>query len=158
VGWPSVCTVTHKCGDGILNLPYEQCDDGNRMPYDGCNPDCSLMFMWSCPVPNVSPCPNTCGNGIRAGAEVCDDWNTISGDGCSNNCALVEPGFWCSSTLPAGGKPDVCWEIRLDGIDYYFYGCDDGNSKDGDGCNWMGQIESGFWCNNGRPPWNGNPG
>lgn len=23
VGWPSVCTVTHKCGDGIINAPYE---------------------------------------------------------------------------------------------------------------------------------------
>ena len=33
------------------------------MPYDGCNPDCSLMHMWKCAVPGAA-CGNTCGNGI----------------------------------------------------------------------------------------------
>ena len=54
--------------------------------------------------------------------------------------------------------PDYCWEIRNDGIDYYYYGCDDGNVVSNDGCSWMGIIESGWWCNNGRPPLLGNPG
>ena len=54
----------------------------------------------------------------------------------------------CSNS---GGQPDFCWEIRLDGSDYGYYGCEDGNSVDGDGCNWMGQVEPGWLCNNGRP-------
>lgn len=28
-GWPSVCLVTHLCGNGARDPVYEECDDGN---------------------------------------------------------------------------------------------------------------------------------
>ncbi len=36
----SACHAT-VCGDGIVE-GYEQCDDGNQVPYDGCSPTCTL--------------------------------------------------------------------------------------------------------------------
>ena len=38
------CTDTckiHPCGDGALDPP-EECDDGNRIPGDGCDPTCTI--------------------------------------------------------------------------------------------------------------------
>ena len=34
------CIVKPKCGDGKLNQAIEQCDDGNLVPGDGCDPLC----------------------------------------------------------------------------------------------------------------------
>ncbi len=61
------------CGDGVLDSPIEQCDDGNTVSGDGCNANC----LWE-----------YCGDGIvnDDGAEECDDGNTVSGDGCSATC------------------------------------------------------------------------
>ena len=30
------------CGDGAVNLPGEECDDGNKIVGDGCSPDCKI--------------------------------------------------------------------------------------------------------------------
>ncbi|WP_045118909.1 DUF4215 domain-containing protein [Haliangium ochraceum] len=72
------------CGDGVYNPAFavestesvtllEQCDDGNRLPGDGCSALCQR---------------EVCGNGlvdVLAG-EVCDDGNRVGGDGCSADC------------------------------------------------------------------------
>lgn len=50
------------------------------------------MHNWNCPSAGGA-CTNSCGDGIRAGAEVCDDGNYVSGDGCAANCGSVETGF-----------------------------------------------------------------
>jgi len=50
------------------------------------------MHNWNCPAAGGA-CTNSCGDGIRAGAEVCDDGNYVSGDGCAANCGSVETGF-----------------------------------------------------------------
>jgi cysteine-rich repeat protein len=34
-------TVT-SCGDGVLGIPAEACDDGNQLPDDGCSPTCQI--------------------------------------------------------------------------------------------------------------------
>ena len=39
------CTTTcvlAKCGDGLLHVGVEQCDDGNLVANDGCDPACKL--------------------------------------------------------------------------------------------------------------------
>jgi cysteine-rich repeat protein len=42
-----------------------------------------------------------------------------------------------------------CEEKKGDGLNFGQFQCDDGNSKDGDGCSKMGIIETGFSCSGG---------
>jgi cysteine-rich repeat protein len=90
------------CGNGIVELPSEECDvnnpticdpvtcqrvpkcgdsfidspevcdDSNAVSGDGCSSTCQLEFV--------------CGDGARVGAEQCDDHNLTNGDGCSSTC------------------------------------------------------------------------
>lgn len=79
---------------------FEECDDGNTTPGDGCDEICFV---------------EACGNHvIQAGAgESCDDGNTESGDGCSADClaeytcpnGIVEPPFeQCDPSPPITGE------------------------------------------------------
>lgn len=86
-----------RCGDGVEQLAYEECDDGDVDNNDNCLRNCTL---------------NICGDGIRISdpdcgtrgdCEECDDGNLVSGDGCSNSCT-VESGYECN------GEPSVCEE------------------------------------------------
>ena len=77
------------CGDGILDVASETCDDGNTTSGDGCSSTCQIETV------------NKCGNGQLDGAETCDDGNTAGGDGCSAQCT-VETGYMCT------GTPSVC--------------------------------------------------
>lgn len=64
-----------ECGDGINDLG-EECDDGNDVPGDGCEPDCTLT-------------PSECGNGVPEPGEECDDGNDDDPlDGC-DMCKIV---------------------------------------------------------------------
>ena len=47
--------------------------------------------------------------------------------------------------------PDVCTEPCGDGLNAGFYGCDDGNTRDGDGCSAKCTLEPGFQCLEGSP-------
>ncbi len=67
------------CGDGTKE-GTEECDDGNLIPGDGCNPDCTLP-----PTANEN-----CGNGMIDLGEECDDGNLIPGDGCNPDCTKPE--------------------------------------------------------------------
>jgi fibro-slime domain-containing protein len=89
----SVCHVT-TCGDGVKE-GFEQCDDGNRIPYDGCSTTCTLE-----PKCQGGTCTAVCGDGLKFPQEQCDDGNTFSGDGCSSLCT-IEAGFSCTNTNAA---------------------------------------------------------
>ena len=88
-GMTSVCHVS-TCGDGTQE-GFEQCDDGNLVPYDGCSPTCTKDATCS-----NGTCTAYCGDGIISPGEGCDDGNRQSGDGCSSLCA-VESGFTCAT-------------------------------------------------------------
>ncbi len=45
-----------KCGDGILIVPEEQCDDGNVRNQDGCNDNCQLEPGFRCSSDSPSKC------------------------------------------------------------------------------------------------------
>jgi cysteine-rich repeat protein len=90
------------CGDGILSEDDETCDDGNKLPYDGCSSACTIECGWEC---TLSGCSGICGDGMRKGNEECDDFNQASGDGCSSECT-VEPGYSCAGAL---GPVNVCF-------------------------------------------------
>ena len=78
------------CGDGAKE-GTEQCDDGNLIPFDGCDGDCRNELSCSLGV-----CQAVCGDAviIPGSNEECDDGNTNDGDGCSSTC-LQEAGFEC---------------------------------------------------------------
>lgn len=59
------------CGNGILDPPSEECDDGNRVSGDGCSAFCES---------------EACGNSRVDFGEVCDDGNDVDTDGCGCNC------------------------------------------------------------------------
>jgi len=69
------CPPPVICGNGFEEGP-EACDDGNLLPGDGCEPDCTL-------TPEAG-----CGNGVLDPGEACDDGGKASGDGCSLACGL----------------------------------------------------------------------
>lgn len=61
------------CGDGLRNVPQEECDDGNLVNGDGCNNQCLT---------------ERCGDGRLMEPEQCDDGNAVTGDGCSAACFI----------------------------------------------------------------------
>ncbi|MFT3922787.1 MAG: DUF4215 domain-containing protein [Myxococcales bacterium] len=83
------------CGDGLLNVAGETCDDGNGESGDGCTANCMLEANFVCFEPGT-PCESTveCGDGKVTGDETCDDGNTTDLDGCSAACS-VESGWSC---------------------------------------------------------------
>lgn len=157
---PSICTSI--CGDSIV-VGLEQCDDGARIPGDGCSRTCQREAGWLCgdgtavgdeecddgnttdgdgcsstctrETPAIPPQRITCGNGIVEASEQCDDQNAVNGDGCFANCVL-EVGWNCV------GQPSLCTPSCGDGIRRAIEQCDDGNTTDGDGCSASCQNEA----------------
>jgi fibro-slime domain-containing protein len=141
------------CGDRLINVGVETCDDGNASPGDGCSATCELEANFICSNPG-QPCVSTvtCGDGIIAGTEQCDDRNKNASDGCSTTCQL-EDGWTC----PYPGL--ACVSARCgDGIVAGFEECDDGNSSDNgpdggpDGCDTTCHIRDGFKCDTAGMP------
>ena len=112
-------------------------------------------------------CPEDCGDGHAVKSEGCDDGNQINGDGCSANC-LVEAGWSCKENHVNGmssceadrcgdGKV-VAQEKDMAGPHFEYmkkwgrfmgYGCDDGNTIDGDGCSSDCKVEPFHICDGG---------
>eukprot|EP00434_Breviolum_minutum_P015683 symbB.v1.2.013816.t1/scaffold984.1/size146690/7 len=143
----------------------EQCDDGNNLAGDGCDPSCVIEPGWIC-VSQASEvnttalrCEPVCGDGLLVVGEACDDGNQNSGDGCSQSCK-VESGFVClpedllTKSEVATGPPfaaqnrTVCTPICGDGLVLLTFGesCDDSNRIPGDGCDENCNVEPGYTC------------
>jgi cysteine-rich repeat protein len=81
---------------------FEECDDGNVAPGDGCDQHCLL---------------EACGNYLVQAGEECDDGNVAPGDGCDEDCqaeydcgnGVVESIEQCD---PPGGEHD-CTQAEL---------------------------------------------
>lgn len=76
-----------SCGDGQTG-PGEECDDGNGVVDDGCDPNCTLP---SCP------------NGFMNAGEECDDGDLDNLDGCRADCTLGTAPPYVRITNPAQG-------------------------------------------------------
>uniref|UniRef100_A0A7S0F111 LNR domain-containing protein n=1 Tax=Hanusia phi TaxID=3032 RepID=A0A7S0F111_9CRYP len=138
------------CGDGVRSSA-EQCDDNNTISGDGCSDVCTVEVGWICIQADggyKDECSPLCGDGVRVlGYEECDDgmWSDPVGDGCTSDCKL-EPGFRClcdDQDRLIGGR---CEPVCGDGVRVQQEACDDGNTRDGDGCSSSCSVESGWVC------------
>ncbi len=101
------------CGNGRLDAE-EVCDDGNRVPGDGCSADCQSDE--SCGNQRVDPGVGEqcdCGDDPANLPEGCRAVNGHAESHCSEKCRLR----YCSNGVLDPGEA-----------------CDDGNLKNGDGC------------------------
>ncbi len=144
---PPECDVAPPaCGDKLVNVAGEECDDGNNVPGDGCNGICKIEDGFECPDEG-QPCVSVwaCGNSVVEPNEICDDGNDDAGDGCNEDCTVQEAGFICEEAGVACIDLNVCGNGILTGNEL----CDDGNDDPNDGCNGC-QTTPGYEC-----PWPG---
>ncbi len=136
------------CGDGLLNLATDVCDDGNTKPGDGCNGVCKVEPNWTCDPPSEpSVCKSVfaCGNGIKEPGEVCDDGNVDGGlegsDGCSSDCTVQNASFTCTTPGQPCTELYPCGDGRVNGSDE----CDEGTAPPSGGCIDC-RIQPGWTC------------
>ena len=129
------------CGDGVLYLATEDCDDGNNASGDGCSPTCTIEDGFGChTIPDeITRCElQVCGDGVRVPGEDCD---TGPMPGCAN-CTLI-PSFECFENDIF--LQSVCSECG-NGIVDSDEECDNGLSDSPDGCNSTCHILPFFNC------------
>jgi cysteine-rich repeat protein len=112
-GCTTKCKRGAYCGDGQVDMPDEDCDDGlNISDYEGCAPGCKK-----------GP---TCGDGLVQSQfdEECDD-GVLAGEygGCAKGCVL---GPRCGDGIVQGDGGE---------------NCDDGNRRNRDGCSATCRVE-----------------
>ncbi|CAK58875.1 unnamed protein product (macronuclear) [Paramecium tetraurelia] len=159
------------CGDGLITVEYEQCDDMNEIPYDGCyfcnyqcRERCKLCIKGICydkceyGYEEVDDeCIAICGDGIVVEQEDCDDQNDIQSDGCfkckfhcpdhceicqQGKCKLCEQGYELNRIL------NQCLAYCGNGMVSKEEECDDMNIEDGDGCSQQCKVEVNYVCKN----------
>jgi fibro-slime domain-containing protein len=111
-GCTTQCTPGPRCGDDVVQMPDEACDDGmNTGAYGTCGPNCQLGPY--------------CGDGVvQAGHEQCDDgMNTGAYGTCAAGCVF---GPRCGDGI-----------VQMDAGET----CDDGNNVSNDGCSSACKIE-----------------
>jgi cysteine-rich repeat protein len=110
------CFPVAHCGDGIIQIDYEECDDANTLSYDGCSETCEVEPGFECFSPG-EPCEPICGDGVIVFGEVCDDGEGANNGGygeCAPGCVL---GPYCGDGVVQSEHEE----------------CDDG-INDGTGC------------------------
>ena len=90
-------TLSTYCGDGVLALGIETCDDGNTVDNDDCtnlcrSPNSTDTFIDLARAAFKAGSIGFCGDGIRNGFESCDDGNLDDTDPCSSSCRLNSSG------------------------------------------------------------------
>lgn len=124
-----------SCGDGVVDAG-EECDDGNAVAFDGCEPEtCQLTCHGDA----------DCGDGIECnGAEICapcaDEACTagrrcMPGDVLADGTPCDDAMGLCRSEVCA---PPDCGDGVVDADEH----CDDGNTTPNDGC----ELDCRFTC------------
>ncbi|CAD8122659.1 unnamed protein product [Paramecium sonneborni] len=153
------------CGDGLvatdpLGIYSEECDDGNKVNYDGCNNNCkfqcqSSSICKSCVNNRCEQCAtgfllydskiclSKCGDSLVGYNEQCEVSQILPYKGCQNCKAKCQSAcIKCDNTglgclvCKVGYKriDNLCYSICGDKIVTEDEECDDGNLKFGDGC------------------------
>ena len=130
-------TLSTYCGDGLLAVGIETCDDGNTVDDDGCTNLClsskptEILIKLANSVEGATSI-GFCGDGIRTAPEECDDGNLDETDSCSSSCKLKGPATppWYVRDEPTTGLP-YCGDGLVNQSNEQ---CDDGNDDDTDHC------------------------
>jgi cysteine-rich repeat protein len=86
---PATCP-TSSCGDGVTDLPTEECDDGNQVTEE-CAYGQAPCVVCDATCQNVEATGPSCGDGVvDATYETCDDGNAAACGSCSANCKVVQ--------------------------------------------------------------------
>src|SRR5664280_523445 len=139
---PAACNMVAPpgCGDGKVNQPSEQCDDGNTIAGDGCNGACQIEPNYTCPPAGGACTLNfRCGDGVVNPGEACDEGQYQGSPGCSADCKTQDPGYKCvagQACVPLY----VCGNGRIEQGET----CDPPNP--GNGCSATCQTEAGWRC------------
>ncbi|CAK70439.1 unnamed protein product (macronuclear) [Paramecium tetraurelia] len=157
------------CGDKIVINGFEDCDDGNLLPFDGCF-ECKFQCQASCIICQEGKCNDQqcedgykllqgecisiCGDQYVTSQEECDDSNDIEYDGCHNckysctlNCFDCQQGqcLVCEEQYQIT-KSGECQQIKISyEEEYAIIECDDGNDLPNDGC-YNQMIEFNWVC------------
>ncbi|CAK77967.1 unnamed protein product (macronuclear) [Paramecium tetraurelia] len=138
------------CGDNIITPPFEQCDDGNDIPYDGCY-DCQFKCSFGCIKCQKD---NKCVQ--------CDELNYIL-DTHTYICQAKQPNSDLEPKEEENNNDLViiscnenqefinyqCVNLCGNGIlNSLFEQCDDGNNEGGDGCSALCFEEDSYKCIN----------
>ncbi|CAD8101520.1 unnamed protein product [Paramecium sonneborni] len=148
------------CGDGIIT-GVEECEDGNTIQYDGCfnckyqcQPSCTKCIKgqcfecvtggWYLDI-TVTPwqCKEKCGDELIVGNEQCEDGNLIDTDGCKDCKYFCRTGFFLAFTFTSYQCKNVCGDglVVTDPNGFFSEECDDGNTKNDDGCSSSCQFQ-----------------
>ena len=137
------------CGDGLVQTPPEQCDDGARNTsdclYAPSDKGCSVCTP-TCQI--VAGTPHFCGDNIvdANSGEQCD-----LGSGNHNDCPYslsFTPCTVCNITCASvPGVAHYCGDSKTDAGET----CDDGNVSNGDGCSSACQKEAAGGSTSGQP-------
>ena len=111
------------CGDGLIERPQEDCEDGNTVNGDGCD-NCRFTCLTTDPArncPTINPCQGNskCNDGTHK-CEPIAGTALSEGASCGDGKACV--GGICTDKYCGNGKLDAGEE------------CDDGNPFKADGC------------------------
>lgn len=126
---------TPTCGDGVISVPIEQCDDEGNEAGDGCSDVCLVEIGWVCreepSVCSAGCMPTTCGDGCCGVNETTCNCSEDCGNKCGDGCCNA-----AESTTSCG---DDCGSSCGDGVcsgEETSCGCpeDCGVTTCGDGC------------------------
>jgi cysteine-rich repeat protein len=145
LGFPS--TAFAVCGDGVVEVPDEDCDDSNTVNGDGCNSRCRVEPQFICPGPvsplnqhpvgwwrlgdaaltHVTDISSTRNHGTYRhydGPACATATDCQSDETCSDTDADTVPDTCIGGTIPTFGEPGVSGgdgdtAVRFDGWDDY---------------------------------------
>ncbi|CAD8101523.1 unnamed protein product [Paramecium sonneborni] len=128
------------CGDSLVSKYFEDCDDGNDQPYDGCF-KCQYQCQHGC---------KTCEKGYTC--LECDEGFSLNNYTlqCDKIEELIEPQIieiYClqNQQFINGICIDLCGDGKLNSN---YEECDDGNNNPMDGCSFFCGLEEDFHCQN----------
>ncbi|KAL4446915.1 hypothetical protein ABPG74_014887 [Tetrahymena malaccensis] len=126
--------VKSKCGDGILTVETEQCDDGNNLNNDGCSSTCQIEPGWKCCIAN-DPNPSNW---------MCSSYNSQTQGNYNQLLNLIYYKSKCFTVCGDGFRVGP----QQGGTEQ----CDVGpSSAPITGCDSNCQIENGYSCTGGSP-------